>query len=581
MSNGSNQIETDVSLGPSCRAESSIQTTAICARNVSVRLRSRDGEKVLLSNISLQIPESFLVGVIGITGCGKTTLIRALAGVQRPTDGEILLAGHRVTELRREFPLAIGYLPQFGAFHRELTVHEILDYSSKLRLPSSVSVEAKRNWIEHIIQVARIRSVLSQPSPTLSGGQLRRVALAEELIGDPAFLFLDELTSGLDAFSDEEMMNWLRSLAHHMSKTIVLVTHSTSHLDLCDVIVFLHEGRLVHFGTYESLLETNGVASVSDLFRMYQNGQVDLLPPAAEETPTIEPRPIRTAKPPSGWRQIPTLVRRQFQLFWRDKSQLYLHAALAVTFPLLVAVFAYKGLPQVRNLTLTLERNVVLTLQEQLLYLRDSFKAASLISGLAMFQVILLTLVGANNGAREIAKEDVILRKELRAGLSPAAYVGSKFLQIIWLVAAQSFWMAWFVKSVCGFPGSLLSQFAVLFATTLAMSVTCLAISAVCSTPERASLLSIYLVGFQLPLSGAALALPAWLSTICRPFIAAYWGWSGYLQTLHSTRHYDIVRQSTQTTVADYAVSLTMLSVHVFVASAAAIYFVSRKRRQV
>src|SRR5262249_2734629 len=148
-------------------------------------------------------------------------------------------------------------------------------------------------------------------------------------------------------------------------------------------------------------------------------------------------------------------------------------------------------------------------------FIKDSFKSASLISGLAMFQVILLTLIGANNGAREIAKERAILAKELRAGLSSTAYVFVKFLQIAFLCLLQAFWMAWFVKTVCGFPGHLAEQFIVLFATTLAMSTTCLAISAGSPSPERASLLAIYLVGFQLPLSGAALALPEWLSTIC------------------------------------------------------------------
>jgi ABC-type multidrug transport system ATPase subunit len=502
-----------------------------------------------------------------------------LAGVQRPSEGEVLLAGHPVNELRHDFPLAIGYLPQFGAFHRELAVSEILGYASKLRLPPSVTAEVKEKWIAHIVDVARIRALLRQTPPTLSGGQMRRLALGEELIGDPAFLLLDELTSGLDTFSDQEMMLWLRDLAHNLSKTVVLVTHSTNYLHLCDAIIFLHEGKLVHYGTYQSLLENHRVDSVSDLFRIYQDRTIEGASTSPEVRGLAELQPLRTAKPPSGWTQLPTLVARQFTLLWRDKPQLILHLVLAATFPLLVAVFAYKGLPQVRNLALTLERNILLTLQEQLLYLRESFKAASLISGLSMFQVILLTLVGANNGAREIAKENVIVQKELRAGLSPAAYVGSKFLQIVGLVIVQSFWMAWFVKTICGFPGDLLAQFAILFATTLAMSVTCLAISAAASSAERASLLAIYLVGFQLPLSGAALSLPAWLSDICRPFIVAYWGWSGYLQTLHSTRHYDIVRQSTQTTIADYGVAMAVLLAHVLVALAAAVYFVGRKNR--
>lgn len=211
-------------------------------------------------------------------------------------------------------------------------------------------------------------------------------------------------------------------------------------------------------------------------------------------------------------------------------------------------------------------------------FLKESFQAASLISGLAMFQVILLTLIGANNGAREIAKERNILAKELRAGLSPAAYVGVKFLQILLLCGLQAFWMAWFVKTVCGFPGDLTTQFGVLFLTTLAMSTTCLAISAASPSPERASLLAIYLVGFQLPLSGAALALPEWLSTICRPFIAAYWGWSGYLQTFRDTRYFEIVRQSSETWIAPLPLCMIVLLLHTLIAVIVAGYLTSAIR---
>jgi hypothetical protein len=193
-----------------------------------------------------------------------------------------------------------------------------------------------------------------------------------------------------------------------------------------------------------------------------------------------------------------------------------------------------------------------------------------------MFQVILLTLMGANNGAREIAKEREVLEKELRAGLSPWAYVTTKGLLVLVLSLAQAFWMSCFVKSVCGFPGSLVSQFEILFIATLAMSTTCLAISSASKSPERASLLAIYLVGLQLPLSGAVLALPEIVSTLCRPFIAAYWGWSGYLKTLSANRVYDVVRQSTDTYIADFNLCLLVLGLHVAIAGAMAWFFVSR-----
>jgi len=234
----------------------------------------------------------------------------------------------------------------------------------------------------------------------------------------------------------------------------------------------------------------------------------------------------------------------------------------------------------VRTMDLHLQTNIVQTLADALSYANDSVRAATLVSGLAMFQVILLALMGANNGAREIAKERDVLEKELRAGLSPWAYVTTKGFLVVGLSLAQAFWMTAFVKMVCNFPGAFPAQFAIFFGTTLAMSVTCLAISSASRSPERASLLAIYLVGLQLPLSGAVLALPELVSTLCRPFIAAYWGWSGYLKTLSNTALYDIVRQATSTYLTDFSICLLVLALHSVICGVVAWIFVSRVRAQ-
>jgi ABC-type Na+ efflux pump permease subunit len=227
-----------------------------------------------------------------------------------------------------------------------------------------------------------------------------------------------------------------------------------------------------------------------------------------------------------------------------------------------------------------IESDVVKSMQEAIAYIKQAFSIAALVSGLAMFQVILLALMGANNGAREIAKERDVLEKELRAGLSPWAYVTTKGLLVFGLSLAQAFWMTWFVKTVCGFKGDFMSQFEILFLTTLAMSMTCLTISSFSKSPERASLLAIYLVGLQLPLSGAVLALPDLVSTICRPFIAAYWGWSGYLKTLSADPHYDIVRESTKTHIADFMICIIVLSLHAAICGVVAWIFVARNRQR-
>ena len=561
---------------------------AVFVESLSVTVGRGADHKVLLRNISIAIPEGSFLCIIGASGSGKSVLIRTLAGIQPASTGRVLLAGHPVETLREQLPLAVGYLPKFGAFHEDLTVSEILDFALALRLPASVPKATREQWCEHVIDLARIRPVLKQRYRTLSGGQMRRIAMAEELIGDPAFLLLDEMTTGLDPYSEHEMMVWLRELAHDLKKTIVLVTHMTRNLGMCDSVIFLHEGRLCFHGPYEELLQTHETASVEAIFGTYEQASsignfVGFDEDRSGELPSPpEPSPLKTAPPPGNVSQLFTLIRRQYILLFRDRAQLWLHVSLLVTFPMLVAIFATNGLPHIQAIPVTkLSTDIIKSRLNGLSDMKETFSTAVLVSGLSMFQVILLTLMGANNGAREIAKERDVLEKELRSGLSPWAYVTTKSLLVVCLSVAQASCMTWFVKTVCKFPGSMASQFEILFITTLAMSMICLAISSLCKSPERASLLANFLVGLQLPLSGVVLALPPLASFICRPFIAAYWGWSGYLKTLAADPLYDLVRQSTDTYITEFNLCLVVLCIHVVAGGMIAWIFVSRMKTAV
>jgi ABC-type multidrug transport system ATPase subunit len=517
------------------------------------------GFRALIDDVSLHLEEGSFTAIIGPSGCGKSTLLKLIAGLINPTAGEPKLAGYDVERLKNDLPLTIGYLPQFASFHEVLTVREILENALALRLPSTIDPAMRASWLGTVIHLTDLAPVLSQTPGTLSGGQLRRLALAEQLVGDPPFLFLDELTSGLDPHSEREMMHWLARVVKETKKTVLLVTHSLSNLCVCDRILFLSRGRLIYDGPPNEVLASFEAPDMEHIYfhsENYAPVSNDSLPPALQQT-------LRTAPPPGGLEQLGTLIQRQWSLFLRDRGQLILHVLLLFTFPFLVAVFAYRGLPEVRELSLQLKPSIVEGLAEQLEYFHRSFELASLVSGLSMLQVILLALIGANNGAREIAKERGILFKEMRAGLSPVSYLASKFLFVGFLSAMQSLWMTFFVRFVCDFPGGFGSQFAVLFLTTFAMSSTCLWFSSISRTPERASLLAVYSVGLQLPLSGAVLALPQWLSLLTQPVIAAYWGWSGYLRTFENFRHFDVVSQSTKTAIVSYGTSVVVLLAHI------------------
>jgi len=190
----------------------------------------------------------------------------------------------------------------------------------------------------------------------------------------------------------------------------------------------------------------------------------------------------------------------------------------------------------------------------------------------------LLCLMGSNNGAREIAAERGLYEKERMSGLRPSAYAWSKLIYVALLGAGQGAWMTVFVKLLCQFPGQWGPQLAVLSAVGASMSVVCLGLSAVLQSPDKASLLSIYLVGFQLPLSGVVLALPPALVWAVRPFIATYWGWAGYLMAMTESRFYDAVVMLDKGWLSPPTGAVAVLFVHLAIGAALLFWGCQRKR---
>ena len=282
---------------------------------------------------------------------------------------------------------------------------------------------------------------------------------------------------------------------------------------------------------------------------------------------------------PSFIAQTRELLSRRWLIFKRDKAQMWLQLAMIFGFPLLVVIFGFDGVPQVRTLSQRQNANFITEAKEQSDYLTSLLKAGSLVSGLILMQVVLVTLMASNNAAREIAGERDILERERLGGLRPLSYVASKVLFLGTFVLAQSLWMGLFVEMLCpGVPGNLFIKLALLIMASAAMTSICLGISGIMRSPEKSTILCIYLVGFQLPLSGAVLALPKSLEPIFQPFIAAFWSWSGSLYTMKDTAFYEAVKKVTASTLESPSLALFVLSIHVVIGLVMA--YVGTKRSQ-
>jgi len=551
---------------------------------VSFTIRKNGEDLSLLDRVSLRVPKEHFMAIVGPSGCGKTTLLKTIAGLNPESDGALFWNGRNLAQDGDFLPAEIGYVPQFSIAYEPLTVDESVEAAARLRVRSSTTAELDHR-IDRVLNETGLSQINDRQVQVLSGGQKRRLGLAIELVSDPKLLLCDEVTSGLDPRSELEIVRLLHALSRKDGRIVLSVTHSLAHLDLYDSILVLHEGRVAFPGPPSQLTHYFSVTDSEEIFpqlatrpseqwhQSWQKHSASFQKALAKRQalrtpPSNDPEPVPSKSSlqlPGFFSQFVTLLSRRWRLFFRDRGQVILQLAIIICFPILVIIFSDKAAGNIRRYSDTKQQNLYQEVQEQQGVRADQAKVGSAISGIIMFQVILLSLMGSNNSAREIAGERPIYEKEKFAGLRPTAYLASKIAFLACLVIGQSLWMAFFVNFFGSFRGDFIAHAGFLLLINASMTAICLAISSLMRTPEQASLLSIYLVGFQLPLSGAVLALPENIEAFTRPFVSAYWAWSGSVEALQP-QVYTAVKSVIDTSLSAHVACLYTLGAHIAVA---------------
>ncbi|MEQ8198875.1 MAG: ATP-binding cassette domain-containing protein [Clostridiaceae bacterium] len=228
-------------------------------------IMKRERRKIL-DNISVSIKAGEFVALIGGSGAGKSTFMESLNGFRRPSSGSVVINGEDFYENYSLYKSFIGYVPQQDIVYDTLTVKEMLTYAAKLRMPDSSSHKEISVRIREVLEEVELSGREDVDISKLSGGQKKRIGMAVELLADPKIFFLDEPTSGLDPGMERNMMKLLRKLADK-GKTIILITHATANLNLCDKTVILGSGgKLCYFGPSEDALNFFGVKEYADIY---------------------------------------------------------------------------------------------------------------------------------------------------------------------------------------------------------------------------------------------------------------------------------------------------------------------------
>ena len=216
----------------------------LIARNLGKRVPGPDGELTLLHDIQLQVMNGESLAIIGPSGSGKSTLLGLLAGLDLPSDGEVLLQGQPFSSLDEDQRAALrGELCAFvfQAFHlvSDLTALENVMLPMELQGDNRAREKA-RHWLERVGLGKRLKHFPDQ----LSGGEQQRVALARAFAVEPQLLFADEPTGSLDHANGQRISELLFELNREAGTALVLVTHDDTLAQRCDRSVRLDEGRL-------------------------------------------------------------------------------------------------------------------------------------------------------------------------------------------------------------------------------------------------------------------------------------------------------------------------------------------------
>ncbi|MDP2604652.1 MAG: ABC transporter ATP-binding protein [Deltaproteobacteria bacterium] len=223
-----------------------MQRPLIDIQNVSKSYRRDSLEIPVLSNITFSVQEGDFLAFMGPSGSGKTTLLNLIAGIDKPTQGKIFVAGDDITELS-ETELAVWRSRTIGFIFQFYNLIPVLTAIENVELPlilTPLSKAERRAHAETALGVVGLADRMQHYPRQLSGGQEQRVAIARAIVTDPAILVADEPTGDLDKVSAEEVLNLIERLNRELNKTILMVTHDPRAAERARAVRQLDKGEL-------------------------------------------------------------------------------------------------------------------------------------------------------------------------------------------------------------------------------------------------------------------------------------------------------------------------------------------------
>ncbi len=227
-----------------------------------INLKKTYGTKEAVKNISFEIKENEIIGLLGPNGSGKTTTIGMILGLLKPTSGEVLINGLKIEDNPIKILQKINFISPYIELPKKLTVKQNLIVYGKL-----YSVKNLNEKIDYLVSKLRLENLLNRVTGELSSGQKNRISLAKAIINDPNVLLLDEPTASLDPEIGDFVRTFLENYKKEKKVSILLASHNMDEVTrLCSSIMMMKNGLIIDQGEPNDLIKKHGRKNLEEVF---------------------------------------------------------------------------------------------------------------------------------------------------------------------------------------------------------------------------------------------------------------------------------------------------------------------------
>ena len=218
--------------------------------------------KEAVRNISFEVNENEIIGILGPNGCGKTTTIGMILGLLKPSKGKVLINGIEIEKQRVDLLNELNFISPYIELPKKLTVKQNLEVYGRL-----YDVKELENKIDYLSEKLRLNEFINKITGELSSGQKNRVSLAKSIINDPSVLLLDEPTASLDPETGDFVRSFLEEYQKEKKTSILLASHNMAEVErLCSSVLMMNKGSIIDQGTPEELIKKHGRRNMEEVF---------------------------------------------------------------------------------------------------------------------------------------------------------------------------------------------------------------------------------------------------------------------------------------------------------------------------